>query len=410
MNTQNKEIIANKIRDFYDRNPYPRPQKSLNGYRQQWQDEDRRRVDFHLFWPAKAYQEDLEILVAGCGTSQAARYALRYPQAQVIGIDVSSRSIMETEKLKRRHELVNLELEQLSLERVKELGREFDKIICTGVLHHLPDPDAGLHALQEVLKLDGAMHLMVYAEYGRMGIYMIQEYCRRLGIGTTETDIMDLANTLMAMPVDHPLGRLLAESPDFRSKAALADALLHPQDRAYTVPEFFDFIRGNGLRFGRWLRQAPYLPYCGDLANTPHTPKLIGLPEEEQYAAVELFRGTMLRHSAIVYREDYLHKAQAIQFGDDQWRNYIPHRLSKTIVVEEDLPKGAAGVMINQGHTYPDIYLPVNQKEKQLVQAINGRNTIAEIGRRVGINNPELICTFFQKLWWYDQIVFEVRG
>ena len=30
------------------------------------------------------------------------------------------------------------------------------------------------------------MYLMVYAPYGRTGIYMLQDYCRRLGIGTSE--------------------------------------------------------------------------------------------------------------------------------------------------------------------------------------------------------------------------------
>lgn len=32
-----------------------------------------------------------------------------------------------------------------------------------GVLHHLPDPDAGLRALRDVLEVSGALQLMVYA-------------------------------------------------------------------------------------------------------------------------------------------------------------------------------------------------------------------------------------------------------
>ena len=51
----------------------------------------------------------------------------------------------------------------------------FDQIVCTGVLHHLADPDVGLSALRSVLKPDGAMQLMVYAPYGRTGIYMLQD-------------------------------------------------------------------------------------------------------------------------------------------------------------------------------------------------------------------------------------------
>ena len=312
-NDANRINIADVVRDFYDKHPYPPPINDLGEYLLQWQDENRRRADHYLFWPAKPYHEEKAILVAGCGTSQAAQYALRYPKAQVVGIDISETSLRETKKLKEKYDLGNLELEQLAIERVEELEQRFDLIVCTGVLHHLFDPDAGLRALRQVLKRDGAMHLMVYATYGRAGIYMIQEYCRRLGIGNSEEEITELAATLMAMPPAHPLGVLLGESPDFRRKAALADALLNPQDRSYTVPQLFDFIEGSGLMFGRWLRQASYLPYCGDLAKTPHTDRLAQLPVREQYAVVELFRGTMLRHSAICYHEDHPDLVQPFQ-------------------------------------------------------------------------------------------------
>jgi SAM-dependent methyltransferase len=406
MNLEDREkfTIADQVREFYDQHPYPPPVDGLEGYRQQWKDEGRRRADHHLFWPAKPYRTDMDVLVAGCGTSQAAKYALRFPEAQVIGIDISDTSLQETKNLKEKYDLGNLELEQLAVERVEELEQRFDLILCTGVLHHLPDPDTGLRALRRVLKRDGAMHLMVYATYGRTGIYMIQEYCRRLGIGNSEEEITELAATLMAMPPAHPLGVLLGESPDFRRKAALADALLNPQDRAFTVPQLFDLIEGSGLMFGRWLRQAPYLPICGDIASSPHADRLAQLPIKEQYAAMELFRGSMLRHSAIITHNENPYPAQSFQFDNDQSLSNIPHRLPGTIIVEEKLPPGASGVLINQSHTYTDIYLPANQVEKQLVEAIDGQRSIAEIMGRVAPKQEDRARSFFRKLWWYDQI------
>ena len=133
------------------------------------------RVDAHLFWPTEPYREDRSVLVAGCGTSQAAKYALRWPHAKVTGIDVSATSIQRTEKLKRKYRLDNLEVRQIAVERAGELGRRFDQVVSTGVLHHLPDPDAGLRSLRDVLEPGGAMHLMVYAPYGRAGVYMLQD-------------------------------------------------------------------------------------------------------------------------------------------------------------------------------------------------------------------------------------------
>ena len=85
----------------------------------------------------------------------------------------------------------------------------FDEIVCTGVLHHLANPEAALRALRDVLDPDGAMHLMVYAPYGRAGIYMLQEFCRRIGIQASDDEIRDLIVTLGALPARHPLARLL---------------------------------------------------------------------------------------------------------------------------------------------------------------------------------------------------------
>jgi len=401
-------LVTDQVRDFYDKHPYPPPVQDLSEYRRQWQDEKRRRADFYLFWPNEPYRQNLDILVAGCGTSQAAKYALRYPEARVVGIDIGDTSLRETKKLKEKYDLGNLELEKLTVERVDELEERFDLVVCTGVLHHLPDPDAGLRALRGVLKSSGAIHLMVYATYGRTGIYMIQEYCRRLGIGTSDEEITELAEALMSLPLDHPLARLLGEAPDFRRKAALADALLNPQDQSYTVPQLFDLFEGTGLSFGRWLRQAPYLPYCGDLVNSPHRSRLANLPIEEQYAAVELFRGTMLRHSAIIYHADNPFLAQPVQFDDEEWLSFIPHRLPKTTIVEERLPPGAVAVLINQSHTDTDIFLPINEEEKQLVEAIDGQQSIAEIMAHVAPKEQDRVRTFFQKLWWYDQTSFEI--
>src|SRR5215467_14243274 len=233
--------VGEKVREFYDRHPYPPPVESLDRYQQLWHDPQRRRADFHLFWPGCAYREDHSILIAGCSTSQAAKHALRWPAAQVIGIDFSATSVHCIEELKRKYKLNNLQVRQLAIDRVNDLEMSFDQIICTGVLHHLADPDGGLRALRSVLKPDGAMHLMVYAPYGRAGVYMLQEFCRRIGIHATDAEIPDLIAALTALPPGHPLENLLRESPDFRQEAALADALLNPQDRSYSVPQLFDF-------------------------------------------------------------------------------------------------------------------------------------------------------------------------
>ncbi|MFY9842713.1 MAG: class I SAM-dependent methyltransferase [Terriglobales bacterium] len=409
--------VAEEVRDFYDRYPYPPPVESLEKYRLLWQDQQRRRADYHLFWPNRPYKEDQSILIAGCGTSQAAKHALRWPGAQITGIDCSATSVRCTQGLQKKYKLKNLQVHQLPLERVGELGMSFDQIVCTGVLHHLADPDAGLSALRSALKPDGAMQLMVYAPYGRAGIYMLQEFCRRLGIKATDPEIKDLIAALNALPPGHPLETLLRQAPDFRNEGALADALLHPQDRAYSVPQLYDFIKNAGLAFGRWVKQAAYSVPCGVIAKIPQAASIARLSLAQQYAAIELFRGTMVRHSAVVYRNDgpwgsEQTSSQSVTFAGDDWLAYVPIRMSDTISVQERLPPGAAAVLINQTHTYRDLFLPIGPTEKRLFDAIDGVRSIRDLVESTQSSshpttNIDQARTFFEQLWWHDQVVFD---
>ena len=400
---------AAAVQDFYERYPYPQPVESLDSYRQLWQDPQRRRADHHLFEPAKPYREDARILIAGCGTSQAAKHALRWPAAQVTGIDFSATSVRCTEALKRKHQLGNLQVHQLPVERASELGSSFDQIVCTGVLHHLPDPAAGLQALRSVLEPDGVMHLMVYAPYGRTGIYLLQEFCRRVGVAATDEGIRDLVIALRSLPPGHPLEGLLRQAPDFRHATALADALLNPRDRAYSVPQLFDFLAQGGFSFGRWLWQAPYRPQCGALTHIPQADRIAQLPLAEQFAAIELFRGTMTMHSVVAYRTDRPGGSPQPDFAGEAWRNYVPIGRSDTILVQEKLPPGAAAVLINRNHTYTDLYLPIDAAQKRLFEAVDGKRTIGEIAPQPA--HADAARAFFECLWWYDQVVFDAsRG
>ena len=393
------------VRAFYERHPYPPPVNDLKEYRQRWSDPTRRRLDAALYWPHKTFQEDINILVAGCGTSQAARYAMRWPNAPVTAIDISKKSIRETQKLKRKLQLNNLTLHHGGVEEVSEIGCLFDLVICTGVLHHLPNPDLGLSALRSVMTHDAAMQIMVYAPYGRAGIYMLQDYFHRLGVKGLPDAVKQARASLASLPGDHPLIPLLRNSPDFETDAGFADALLNPIDRPYSVPQLFDFLSASGLKFGRWLRQAPYLFACGMLSGTPDTERIERLPAVDQYAAAELLRGKMVEHSAIVYRDDFSADPHALQMGDEDADKRVPLRVSTSLVIKERLPPGAAAILINHAHTFTDLYFSVNAEELRLFHMIDGSKSVYEI---INLSKDAGHAgKFLEKLWHYDHIVFE---
>lgn len=401
------DVLDDPVRAFYSAHPYPPPVDNLDRARNEWSGASHRRAEFHLFWPDRPYRDDLEILVAGCGTWQAAKYAVCHPDAHVVGIDVSPTSLLHTERLQRHHRLDNLELHPLAIEEAAKLERRFDLVVCTGVLHHLADPDTGLRALRSLLTPDGALYAMVYAPYGRIGISMIRDYCRRLGIGASPQELDDLAATLRALPPQHPLAAALQGARDTATRDALADALLNPRDRTYSVPEIYEFLERAGCGFGRWHAQAPYLPECGSIAGTPHGARLARLPAREQHAAMELWRGTMTTHSVVAYRQER-RGGQPAGVQDERWRRYVPVRLPFTVCLEERIPAGAAAVLLNRRHTYADLVVPLMAAEKRWLDAIDGRRSISEIvGSKADILQWSAARSFFQQLWQYDQIVFD---
>ena len=156
-----------------------------------------------------------------------ARHALA--AAQVTGIDFSATSVRCTEELKRKYKLDNLQVHQLPIERAHELETSFDQIVCTGVLHHLADPDAGL---QRPARRARSRTARCTSWCMRRTVGPASTCCRTSADGSasapTDAEIRDLIAALKALPPGHPLQNLLREAPDFRNEAALADALLHP--------------------------------------------------------------------------------------------------------------------------------------------------------------------------------------
>jgi SAM-dependent methyltransferase len=398
------------VRAFYDAHPYPPPITDLARHRELYRNPERRRALFHLLWPAQTQRPNRDILIAGCGTSQAATYALSEPDARVTGIDISETSLGFTRQLQKKYGIENLELHRLPIERVGEIGRKFDQIVCTGVLHHLSNPDIGLRALRDVLLPAGAMHVMVYAAYGRAGIYMLQQYCRILGVQPSEDELRDLGAAIQLLPPEHPISGVSRRTKDFRKPDALADALLHPQDRAYSVPQLHEWLESAGMAFGRWFEQAPYSPRCGTPANMPHAKRLGSLSAKQQHAAVELLRGTMTTHSFIAYRNDYPGEPQPIAFAGSAWRRYIPLRLPWTLCIRDGVPPGFAAVLINRAHTHADLALPIDAAEERFYAAIDGIRSNAAICREVADGGGEDARKLFERLWEHDQIVFDAAA
>jgi hypothetical protein len=120
----------------------------------------------------------------------------------------------------------------------------------------------------------------------------------------------------------------------------------------------------------------------------------------------------MLFHSVVVYRDDSPGGPQPVSFAGDAWLGYVPLRMPDTTSVQERLPPGAASVLINQTHTYRDLFMPIDSIEKRLFDAIDGNCSIGGIAEKTLSSSQtksqlDMARTFFERLWSYDQVVFD---
>src|SRR5580765_2653312 len=132
---------SSPVADQYTRYPYPEPGDDIPTWLKSFNYDRFEPLAYSAqFWPEGRPRADLKILSAGCGSMQAAVVAFNNPECHVTGIDFSPASIAHEERLRERHKLENLTLRAMDLLDAPSLQQQFDLIICTGVLHHLPDP------------------------------------------------------------------------------------------------------------------------------------------------------------------------------------------------------------------------------------------------------------------------------
>ena len=180
---------SDKIATQYNEHPYPQPILNMDErIDQSYQQGSCLSLIWQRLFPEKEYKENINILIAGCGTNQAVYHALKYPKSQHYAIDVSQTSINHVRNMIKKYNIKNLIVEKKDILEL-ENKNEFDFVISTGVLHHTKDPQKSLNRLVEATKDDGALFIMVYASYLRMGVYFLQDAFRYLDLKSTKEDI-----------------------------------------------------------------------------------------------------------------------------------------------------------------------------------------------------------------------------
>ncbi|MDI3337367.1 class I SAM-dependent methyltransferase [Defluviimonas aestuarii] len=253
----------------------------------------------HFLWGGKRdWSQPLRALVAGGGTGDALiqmaavlTAAGRPYEITYLDLSRASRSIAE-ERAKVRG-LTGIRFETGSLLDATNYGT-FDYIDCCGVLHHLPEPQAGFDALARALAPEGGIGLMVYAPYGRSGVYPLQEAFGTMTEGMSPKVRLKTAKAVYEkLPDGHPFKRNPHLVDHEQSDAGFYDLLLHSQDRPYVIGDLIAALEAAGLAFVGAPQAGLYDParFLPDGVTLPD-----GIDQAQRMALAERLDGTIKTH------------------------------------------------------------------------------------------------------------------
>ena len=267
----------------------------------------------------------------------------------------------------------------------------FDYIDCCGVLHHLPDPAAGLAALVSVLAPGGGLGLMLYAPHGRTGVYMLQDALRLLAPGTEAPAArLDTARRVMRhLPESAWLHRngLFGDHVS-GGDAGLYDLLLNPRDRAYDVPALLALLHGAGLHVATLMEPMRYDPAIY-LPDPKLRARIAGLAPAERAALAEALCGNMSTHIAYCVRA-----ADAPEPPDGTLPGAVPvmREMGGEELARAIRPDGTIGFLFD-GLRVP---VPLPPLAPAILRLVDGRRSVAEIGAAMASRAPP---ETFAKAW-----------
>jgi SAM-dependent methyltransferase len=167
---------------------------------------------------------------------------------RMLAIDLSLASLGLAKRMADKLNLTHVEFAQADILQLPSLGRTFNVIDSTGVLHHLGDPTAGWRALESILRPGGIMRIGLYSELARQVIVLARKEIAARRYGQSAKEIRRFRQEIIAMDKEAPI-RKVVNSIDFFSLSECRDLLFHVQEHRFTLPQIARFLNENDLVF-----------------------------------------------------------------------------------------------------------------------------------------------------------------
>jgi 2-polyprenyl-3-methyl-5-hydroxy-6-metoxy-1,4-benzoquinol methylase len=182
----------------------------------------------------EAIAPDATVLDLGCGTGQLSLF-LATGERLVVGADLTAASLDLAAEAARRLGVRRVRFVETDLRAPGLRAGAFDVVICSGVLHHTPDPAASFRAIAPLVRPGGRMVLGVYNAYARLPHRLRRAVARLTGYRW--------------IPLD-PVLRDRAAEPARRA-AWLEDQYRHPEEHRHTLAEVRRWLAAGGMAYVR---------------------------------------------------------------------------------------------------------------------------------------------------------------
>lgn len=246
-----EDEVSERVRAQYEANPYPRwvkgalprPASSLEAML------TAPPLDFEV--RGLDAEAPKRVLIAGCGTGQhAAMVAARFPEAEVLAVDLSRSSLAFATRQAAALGLSNVRFAQADILRIGDIGETFDLIESVGVLHHMADPAAGWRNLTALLAPRGAMKIGLYSERARADVTAVANALKAEEF-TDDADGIRAARAFVRARANNGDSAMAAvmQASDFYSMSEVRDLLFHVQESRLTLPAIKALIDDLGLHF-----------------------------------------------------------------------------------------------------------------------------------------------------------------
>jgi 2-polyprenyl-3-methyl-5-hydroxy-6-metoxy-1,4-benzoquinol methylase len=241
--TSIEDAVSQMVRTQYEENPYPRWVRiplteraiGIAGYLH-------RKFPFAVF-QRKSGGEIAELLSAGCGTGQLALEIAQSVTTRVLAVDLSLKSLGYASRKAQELRLRGIEFAQADLLELSTIGRSFDVVECSGVLHHMANPFAGWRTLLSVLRPGGFMIIGLYSKLARRGLDQAKAFIAQKGYGSSADEIRRCRQDLL------DFDKSIARFRDFFGISSSRDLLFHVQEQQTQLPAIAAFLKDNGLTF-----------------------------------------------------------------------------------------------------------------------------------------------------------------